>query len=46
MRVLEFWFHCGFSLLIYVTLFYTRDLAGLVETTYLTECCDTISIQP
>ena len=45
LRISELWFHEGVSLLVYVTLFYTMDVAGLFNTTYWNGCCDILSMQ-
>ena len=46
LRIPEFWFYWWLPLLEYVTVFYTKDVAGLVKTTYTIGCCGMISIQP
>ena len=40
LKIPELWLNLG------VSLFYTKDVAGLVNTSYLTGCCDMISMQP
>ena len=46
LRIPDLKFHWEASLSEYVTLLYTKDVAGFFNITYLIGCCDMISIRP